>query len=129
MAKIQAVRSMTNMMTLSTIMQSGGSLQDVDNAEQIEEGVSHLGKSLHKLLNSDGGQFHWKQEMDLFYKSWSKLVLDSNDSVYDTDISFGQLNDYCTKIILNGKMFPTVITQKKKEEPPAKQVEEVQQEE
>lgn len=98
------------MITLSTILNSGGSLpDDVDDNEAIEDGINNLSKALNKLMNVEGGQFHWKQEMDLFYKSWSKLVSGSKDSVQGTDMSFEQLNNNCTKIVMDGN-FPAVIT-------------------
>jgi len=44
------------MITLSTILNSGGSLpDDVDDNEAIEDGINNLSKALNKLMNVEGG--------------------------------------------------------------------------
>ena len=53
--------------------------------------------------------------MDSFYKSWSKLVTGSKDTVQDSELTFEEVNERATSLMKAGD-FPAVI-QGKKEEP------------
>lgn len=107
------MRSVANVITLSSILRAGGSLEGDANA--VVDSVNHLSSSLHALVNTSGGDYNWKQEMDSFYKSWSKLVTGSKDTVQDSELTFEEVNERATSLMKAGD-FPAVI-QGKKEEP------------
>lgn len=74
-AKLSSVRCIANMITLSSIINSGGIVvSSEDDADKITGSVDHFSQSLNNLMNIDGGDFEWKLEMDYFIKTWTKLV-------------------------------------------------------
>ena len=116
-AKRQAVRTVANVIALSTILQKGHSLPGEDS-DKVAQSVEHFTRGLSQFMNKDGGTYAWAEELESVTASWNKLVLGYKDAIPGSEMSFKDLNIALPEM-LNDKVLPAEIYAAKKEAAPA----------